>query len=68
MMASEIYDIATSLGIDTPQKLSYEARITAPTARKIWEGDLSSTQADTLRKVAEALDCNIDDLYVYKAN
>jgi DNA-binding Xre family transcriptional regulator len=43
----------------------YEARISWPTAKQVWDGDLSKTRLDTARKLAAALGCPIGDLFDY---
>lgn len=65
-MESKVCELATKRGINTPQELSYEARITVPTARKVWKGDLSTRHAETLRKLAAALGCSMDDLFTHE--
>lgn len=67
-MKSKVKVIATQKGIKTPQELSYEARISWPTAKSVWVGDLSNTRATTLRKVATALSCKMEDLFIFEPN
>jgi len=62
-MISKVKGIAQERKIRNPQDLSYEARVTWPTAKNIWEGDISSVEGLTLHKVARALGCKIEDLY-----
>ena len=62
-MQSKIKELAQGQGIDKPSDLMYLAHITWPTASKIWTGNLSRTQGDTLRRVARVLRCCIDDLF-----
>jgi len=68
MMKSQVKILAGLRGIKTPQELSYEARITWPTAKKVWAGDLSTTWLETSYKVSRALGCNIEDLFVSEPN
>lgn len=66
MMRSKVANLAEKKGIPNPQQLSYSARITWPTANQVWDGDLSKTRGETLRKLAAVLGCSIDDLFVYE--
>jgi DNA-binding Xre family transcriptional regulator len=62
-MRSKIKVLAKQKGITTPQQLSYAARITWPTAKKVWQGDLSKTWGETLFKLSQALECRFEDLF-----
>ncbi len=68
-MKSKVQALANKKGINTPQELSYAARITWPTAKSVWgEVDLAKTHSGTLLKIAHALKCGIDDLYVFESD
>ena len=66
-MQSNVSELAIKRGIKSPQELSYKAEITLPTARKVWRGDLSKRYGNTLRKLALALSCSIDELFTHEA-
>ena len=66
-MQSKVSELAAKKGIKSPQELSYKAEITLPTAKKVWRGDLSKRYANTLRKLAAALGCSMDDLFTHEA-
>ncbi len=64
-MKSNVKRLAIAKGIKTPADLQYEARISWPTAKQVWAGDLTKTQLGTARKLATALGCPIDELFVF---
>ena len=67
-MKSKVHTIAPKIGIHNPSELGFAVRVSWTTAAKLWDGDLSQTRGETLRKLAKALNCSIEDLYVYKEN
>lgn len=62
-LQSRIAEIAASQNIKTPQELSWAVRITVPTARKVWTGNLATVHAKTLLKIKIVLNCSFEDLY-----
>ena len=62
-MKSNIKQLSTKKGWAKPSDLMFAARIAWPTARQVWDGDLSKTRGETLVKLARALDCSIEDLF-----
>ena len=67
-MQSKVQGLAKAQGINTIQQLAWAARITWPTASKVWneEADLSKTRVRTMQNLADGLKCNIEDLYQIK--
>jgi len=65
MMKSRVAELAKERGIESIQRLCFAAEITWPTAKLVWEGDLSKTRAETLRKLAATFECSMEDLFIY---
>ncbi len=67
-MQSKVQGLAKAQGINTIQQLAWAARITWPTASKVWnkEADLSKTRVRTMQNLADGLKCTIEDLYQIK--
>lgn len=70
MMRSKVQALAKQQGIKNPQELAWAARITWPTAAKVWDenADLSKTWAVTMQNLASGLKCHVEDLYVLEPN
>ncbi len=66
MMRSKVQTLAKQQGINTPQELAWAARITRPTAAKVWSEnvDLSKTWVGTMQHLATGLNCRIEDLFI----
>jgi DNA-binding XRE family transcriptional regulator len=60
---SKIGKLAIEAGYKNPQALSYDARITRATIYNIWRGDIINMRLGTAIKIANVLNCNIEDLY-----
>lgn len=60
---SNIRSLALERGIKNPQELSYDARVSWPTAKQLWVGRIQNQRLETLIKVSCALDCPLDYLY-----
>ncbi len=66
MMQSKVQALAKEKGLKTVQELAWATKLTWPTAHKVWKltADLSKTRGNTLRSLANGLDCKIEDLYI----
>ena len=69
-MRSQVAKLAKAKGFEKPADLQWAARVSWPTAKQVWKDDfdLSKTWGDTLHKLAAALDCHIEDLYIYETD
>ena len=62
-ICSNIQIIARSVGIQNPQDLSHELKMSWATAKLLWDGNIKKTQFVTMVKVAALFECKIDDLF-----
>lgn len=65
---SNIQKMALAKGMTNPQDLSHELRVSWPTAKQLWQGNIEKTWLTTLLKVAALFSCNIDDLFETSEN
>lgn len=62
-MKSNIKQLAKEKNIKNPQDLSHELRMSWPTAKQLWDGDIMKTRLGTMLRVAALFGCKVDDLY-----
>lgn len=62
-MKSNIKQLAKDRNIPNPQTLSHELRMSWPTAKQLWDGNIAKMRLVTLLKVALLFGCKIDDLF-----
>lgn len=63
-LESVVENLAPDCGLANPQQLAIKAAIPYLSARNVWEGDISNKSLKTLNKVAKALNCSIEDLFI----
>jgi DNA-binding Xre family transcriptional regulator len=61
-MKSNISKMAKRKNIQNPQDLSHQLLISWPTAKNLWDGDITNTRIGTMIKAARFFGCKIDDL------
>jgi DNA-binding Xre family transcriptional regulator len=62
-MKSNIRQLAIDQNMQTPQALSYELKMSWPTAKQLWDGNISKMRLGTMLKVAKLFNCKVDDLF-----
>lgn len=62
-MESNIKQLAMERNIKNPQDLSHDLRVSWPTAKQLWDGNIAKTRLITMLKVATLFGCKIDDLF-----
>jgi DNA-binding Xre family transcriptional regulator len=61
-MKSNISKLAKKKNIQNPQDLSHQLIISWPTAKQLWDGDITNTRLGTMLKAAVFFGCKVDDL------
>lgn len=62
-MQSNIRQLAIERNIQNPQDLSHDLRVSWPTAKQLWDGNIEKTRLCTMLAVAKLFGCKIDDLF-----